>query len=82
MYPSFLSLCACAGWINDENPILTAARTAARHNFQTPLDEIDAAARVLDPILEPLAEAQSAAGDGFCCPVYGGFYKDYRVTEW
>jgi len=33
-----------------ENPLPTAARTAAAHNFQTPIDEIDAAARVLDPV--------------------------------
>lgn len=28
------------GWINDENPIEKAARTAADKNFQTPLDEV------------------------------------------
>ncbi|KAI9923202.1 hypothetical protein PsorP6_002271 [Peronosclerospora sorghi] len=36
--------------INDENPRNAAARIAENHNFQTPLDDIDAAARVLDPI--------------------------------
>jgi NAD(P)-dependent dehydrogenase (short-subunit alcohol dehydrogenase family) len=38
------------GWINDENPRARAARTADVHHFQTPLDEVDAAARVLHPI--------------------------------
>lgn len=39
------------GWINDENPLPTAQRIAASHGFQTPIDEIDAAARILDPVL-------------------------------
>ena len=30
------------GWINDENPLQRAARTAEKHHFQTPLDEVDA----------------------------------------
>merc|ERR1719253_2066615 len=38
------------GWINDENPLPTASRISAEHNFQSPLDEVDAAARILDPI--------------------------------
>jgi len=39
------------GWINDENPLPTAQRIAAEHGFQTPIDEVDAAARILDPVL-------------------------------
>ena len=39
------------GWINDENPLPTARRIAAEHGFQTPIDEIDAAARLLDPVV-------------------------------
>jgi len=39
------------GWINDENPLPTARRIAADHGFQTPIDEVDAAARILDPVL-------------------------------
>ena len=46
------------------------------------MDEIDAAARVLDPLLAPVAEAAQPGADGFCSPVYGAFYKDYHVTEW
>jgi hypothetical protein len=40
-----------------------AARTAAKHNFSTPLDEIDAAARVLDPVFGPVCDAQDAGKD-------------------
>jgi len=38
------------GWINDENPLEKASKIAATNLFQTPIDEIDAAARVVDPI--------------------------------
>ena len=43
------------GWINDENPLDKAHRVAEEQHFQTPLDEVDAAARVVDPILEGVA---------------------------
>jgi len=61
------------GWINDENP-LPKARAAADTGFQTPLDEVDAAARVLDPLFGPLNDAAPF-------PV-GLFFKDYAETEW
>jgi NAD(P)-dependent dehydrogenase (short-subunit alcohol dehydrogenase family) len=38
------------GWINDENPRQIAARTADVHDFQTTIDEVDAAARVPHPV--------------------------------
>jgi len=57
------------GWINDENPLERASKTAAVNNFQTPIDEIDAASRILDPIMTN-------------SKVYGKFLKDYRETEW
>ena len=44
------------GWINDENPLHKAAAHQHSANFQTPLDEIDAAARVLDPIFHSVNE--------------------------
>ena len=67
------------GWINDEKPAAQAAADAATHHFQTPIDEIDAAARVLDPIVAPLrrlASGQEAK------PEYGVFLKDYAMCEW
>ncbi|KAG2522429.1 hypothetical protein JM16_005882 [Phytophthora kernoviae] len=64
------------GWINDENPRDVAVRTADIHNFQTPLDEIDAAARVLDPIFALHQEGNTDK------PLFGQFLKDYMVSEW
>mmetsp|Transcript_27226 Transcript_27226/g.50846 ORF Transcript_27226/g.50846 Transcript_27226/m.50846 type:complete len:83 (-) Transcript_27226:208-456(-) len=61
------------GWINDENPLQKAKRIAEEHNFQTPIDEVDAAARILDPIM-------IGVNDGTL--FYGKFMKDYRETEW
>ena len=68
------------GWINDEKPAAQAAADAATHNFQTPIDEIDAAARVLDPIIAPL---KSLDGGGEAKPLWSGcFLKDYEQCEW
>ena len=53
------------GWINDEKPTGRAVEHARRHAFQTPLDEIDAAARILDPVL-----------GGHEPPLHGVFLKD------
>uniref|UniRef100_H3GL43 Oxidoreductase n=1 Tax=Phytophthora ramorum TaxID=164328 RepID=H3GL43_PHYRM len=64
------------GWINDENPRDVAVRIADAHNFQTPLDEIDAAARVLDPIFALFQEGNTDK------PLFGQFLKDYTVSEW
>ena len=86
------------GWINDENPTHIAAATAASSNFQTPIDEVDAAARILDPVFSGLAlergrsrgwreEAddgpqREADEEGPAAPPYGVFLKDYHETEW
>ena len=67
------------GWINDEKPAAQAAADAQTHNFQTPIDEIDAAARVLDPIIAPLRRLE--AGEEANPPI-GVFLKDYDVCEW
>jgi len=75
------------GWINDEKPLERAAAHEKRHAFQTPLDEVDAAARILDPILAPLAARDLCHGDEAAIkalpePQYGVFLKDYMKTEW
>lgn len=74
------------GWINDENPLPKAAQIAQNFNFQTPLDEIDAAARVLDPILTPLhqiANSKTKSIKDLKPPIpYGYFIKDYEKCEW
>ncbi|NUS16228.1 MAG: SDR family NAD(P)-dependent oxidoreductase [Streptomyces sp.] len=59
------------GWITDENPVPKKSRIAAR-GFRTPLDVIDGAARVYDPIV------RGEAGD----PVSGVFLKDYHEAAW
>lgn len=61
------------GWINDENPTEAAARIAKENHFQTPIDEIDAAARILHPVFMGVREGRTD---------YGKFYKDYKETEW
>ena len=61
------------GWINDENPLEKAQGIAKEHNFQTPIDEIDAAARILDPIIATVNGGKHE---------FGMFYKDYLPTEW
>ncbi|MFJ3923288.1 SDR family NAD(P)-dependent oxidoreductase [Streptomyces sp. NPDC090022] len=59
------------GWITDENPVPTKNRIAAS-GFRTPLDIVDGAARVYDPIV------RGEAGD----PVAGVFLKDYQEAAW
>ena len=61
------------GWINDENPSEKASKIATTNNFQTPIDEIDAAARILDPIFVAVNGGEKE---------FGKFLKDYKETEW
>ena|ERR1719238_345775 len=80
---AYLPLCA-------ENPLERAATIATTNNFQTPLDEIDAAARVLDPVIQPLIDRQAAVATAAAtgevsdveAPPHGLFFKDFRETEW
>ena len=65
------------GWINDENPAEKASKIAKNNHFQTPIDEIDAASRILDPIFTSVNDDDD---DG--SQVYGKFLKDYRESEW
>ncbi|WP_433078568.1 SDR family NAD(P)-dependent oxidoreductase [Dactylosporangium sp. CA-052675] len=59
------------GWVTDERP--HATREALRERgFRVPLDVVDGAARVYDPIV------RGVHGD----PVHGVFLKDYRVVQW
>jgi len=67
------------GWINDEKPLEKAMAHEKKHSFQTPIDEIDAAARLLDPVFAPLIK--QAQGEK-CEPPYGHFIKDYEKCEW
>jgi NAD(P)-dependent dehydrogenase (short-subunit alcohol dehydrogenase family) len=57
------------GWVTDEDPEVIAARKTAVHGFHPPLDIVDGAARVLDPVFADIREA-------------GLFWKDYRPVDW
>jgi NAD(P)-dependent dehydrogenase (short-subunit alcohol dehydrogenase family) len=59
------------GWITDERPHPTKARLHSE-GFRAPLDLVDGAARVYDPIV------RGEAGED----VYGCFLKDYRPSPW
>ncbi len=59
------------GWITDERPHVTKTRLAAE-GFHAPLDLVDGAARVYDPIV------RGEAGED----LYGCFLKDYRPAAW
>jgi NAD(P)-dependent dehydrogenase (short-subunit alcohol dehydrogenase family) len=59
------------GWITDERPHPTKVRLA-EEGFHAPLDLIDGAARVYDPIV------QGEAG----VDLYGVFLKDYAPANW
>lgn len=65
-------MCAVdTGWITDENPAPRKDRIAGT-GFRTPLDVVDGAARIYDPIVRGEAGA----------PVSGVFLKDYREAAW
>ncbi|MFP3464786.1 SDR family NAD(P)-dependent oxidoreductase [Leifsonia sp. SIMBA_070] len=59
------------GWITDERPHHTKVRLA-EEGFHAPLDLVDGAARVYDPIV------RGEAGED----VHGVFLKDYRASAW
>ncbi len=60
------------GWFTDQQPGPDRARRAAA-GFRPPLDVVDAAARVYDPIVRG-----ERGGD----PPHGVLLKDYRVVSW
>ena len=68
------------GWINDENPLDKASKIAKTNLFQTPIDEVDAAARILDPVFVGI-NVYATSGLDKVVKDYGKFFKDYKETE-
>jgi NAD(P)-dependent dehydrogenase (short-subunit alcohol dehydrogenase family) len=60
------------GWVTDEDPAIHAARKA-EEGFSPPLDIIDGAARIVDPIF---------VGRLTGTHVWGQFLKDYKPAPW
>ena len=60
------------GWITDEDPAVHAARKAEA-GFSPPLDIIDGAARIVDPIFVGQITGEN---------VWGQFLKDYKPAPW
>ena len=61
------------GWVTDEDPAELAKRKQDVHDFQPPLDIVDGAARVMDPLFDGIN-----TGKHWC----GEFLKDYRPIDW
>ncbi len=61
------------GWVTDEDPAALASRKREEHGFHPPLDIVDGAARICDPIFSGWNRGEHA---------FGLFFKDYLPAPW
>jgi NAD(P)-dependent dehydrogenase (short-subunit alcohol dehydrogenase family) len=61
------------GWVTDEDPAELAQKKQEEQDFQPPLDIVDGAARVMDPLFDGIN-----SGKHWC----GKFLKDYHPISW
>ena len=61
------------GWVSDEDPVAITEQKRAEHRFHPPLDIVDGAARIVDPIISGYNTGEH---------VWGQFLKDFRPTDW
>jgi NAD(P)-dependent dehydrogenase (short-subunit alcohol dehydrogenase family) len=61
------------GWVTDEDAAELAERKTREQGFHPPLDIVDGAARICDPIFSGIQTGQH---------VWGMFLKDYAPTHW
>lgn len=61
------------GWVTDEDPAELSKMKQEVHDFQPPLDIVDGAARVMDPLLDGINTGKHWSGK---------FLKDYRPIDW
>jgi NAD(P)-dependent dehydrogenase (short-subunit alcohol dehydrogenase family) len=61
------------GWVTDEDPVHHAARKTKIHGFHPPLDIVDGAARIVDPLFD---------GVNTGTHLWGLFLKDYKPAPW
>ena len=62
------------GWVSDQRPFEQASYERDKKNFVLPLDCIDAAARILDPVFCGIEKARE--------PFYAVYLKNYKPFKW